>query len=329
MSNLKLCEREKIEFYVRCKRGIRDIARLVRRDHSVISREIRRNGGVSGYDARRAQVSADKRLAHNVKRKLDKDNQLKQYVLKQLREDWSPKVVAGRLKKHPPPQLKGKRISHESIYQYIYEGEGRYENLYSHLRRGQPRRHQLHTRTRFKTIIPERKSIHARPEEINNRSEAGHWETDSMICKKQREIISVQYERKIKLVRIHKLPNKTAEETKYALINTIESLQLGAVKSITFDNGSEGALHTAIRDDWQVDTYFCDTYCSWQKGGVENENGIIRFYIPKNADLSKLTDRDIYNIQEKLNNRPRESLDFRTPNELAFELGWISGALKT
>lgn len=328
MSNLKLCDREKIEFYLRCKQGIREIGRLVHRDHGVISREVRRNGGASDYDAKLAQKLADKRLAHNTKRKLDKDSSLKQYVVKQLREDWSPKVVAGRLKKHPPPELKGKRISHESIYQYIYTGEGRYEQLYEHLRRGQPRRHQLHTRTASKTTIAERKSIHLRPEEINDRSEPGHWETDSMICKKQREIISVQYERKIKLVRIHKLPNKTAPETRDALIKTIESLQPGAVKSMTFDNGTEGALHMTIRDNWNVDTYFCDPYCSWQKGGVENENGIIRYYIPKDANLSKLTDHDIYIIQEKLNDRPRESLDFRTPNELARELNWISGALK-
>lgn len=329
MSNLKLCEREKVEFYLRCKQGIRDIARLTHRDHSVISREVKRNGGASGYDAKLAQARADKRIGHNRKRKLDKDPNLKQYIVEQLKEDWSPKVVAGRLKKFPPPDLKGKRISHESIYQYIYTGEGRYENLYSHLRRGQPRRHKLHARTGSKTTIPERKSIHLRPVEINERKEAGHWESDSMLCKKQREIISVQQERKIKLVRIHKLPNKTAPETRDALIKTIESLQPGAVKSLTFDNGPEGALHTAIRDDWNVDTYFCDTYCSWQKGGVENMNGIIRFYIPKNADLSKLTDMDIYNIQEKLNNRPRESLDFRMPNELAVQLGWLSGALKT
>ena len=329
MSNLKLCEREKIEFYLRCKQGIREIGRFIHRDHGVISREVRRNGGASGYDAKRAQILADKRLGHNTIRKLDKDSDLKQYVVEQLKKEWSPKVVAGRLKKHPPPALKGKRISHESIYQYIYTGEGRYEQLYEHLRRGASRRHQLHTRTSSKITISERKSIHERPEEINNRSEAGHWETDSMICKKQREIISVQYERKIKLVRIHKLSNKTAPETRDALIKTIESLQPGAVKSLTFDNGTEGALHMTIRDDWNVVTYFCDPYCSWQKGGVENENGIIRYYIPKDADLSKLTDHDIYEIQEKLNDRPRESLGFKTPNELARELNWISGALKT
>lgn len=329
MSNLKICEREKIEFYLRCRQGIREIGRLIHRNHGVISREIERNGGTSGYDAKRAQALANKRLAHNTKRKLDKDPKLKRYVLKQMKEeDWSPKAIAGRLKKHPPPGLRGKRISHESIYQYIYEGEGRYENLFEHLKRGQPRRQKFHTRTTAKTMIPMRKSIHERPPEINNRSVAGHWETDSMICKKQREILSVQFERKIKLVRIHKLANKTALETKDALIKTIESVQPGAVKSMTFDNGTEGALHTTIRDDWKVETYFCDTYCSWQKGGVEQTNGMIRFYLPKNADLSQFTDRDIYEIQEKLNNRPRESLDFRTPNELARELGWISGALK-
>lgn len=139
----------------------------------------------------------------------------------------------------------------------------------------------------------------------------------------------MQQERKIKLLSLHKLPNKTAVETRDALIKTIESLQPGAVQTITFDNGGEGALHAIIRDDWDVDTYFCDTYCSWQKGGVENANGMIRYYLPKNADLSKLTDRDIYEIQEKLNNRPRESLGFQTPNELAVQLGWKSGALKT
>lgn len=329
MSNLKLCDREKIEFYLRCKQGIREIGRLIHRDHGVISREVRRNGGASGYDANCAQAMANKRLAHNTVRKLDKDSGLKKYVIEQLKGEWSPKVVAGRLKKHPPPELKGKRISHESIYQYIYTGEGRYEQLYEHLRRGQPRRHKLHTRTASKTTIPQRKSIHLRPEEINDRSVVGHWETDSMICKKQREIISVQYERKIKLVRIHKLPNKTAPETKDALIKTIESLQPGAVKSMTFDNGTEGALHMTIRDGWNVETYFCDPYKSWQKGGVENMNGIIRYDIPKDADLSKLTDRDIYELQEKYNNRPRESLDFKTPNELAAELNWVSGALET
>jgi len=329
MSNLKLCEREKIEFYLRCKQGIREIARLIHRDHSVISREVQRNGGVSGYDAKRAQAMADKRLGHNRIRKLDKDRELKQYVVNNLTEDCSPKQVAGRLRKYPPPEIKGKLISHESIYQYIYTGEGRYEQLYQHLRRGQPRRQKFHARTSAKTTIAERQSIHLRPEEINNRSVAGHWETDSMICKKQREIVSVQYERKIKLVRIHKLPNKTAIETRDALIRTIESLQPGAVKSMTFDNGTEGALHMTIRDDWQVDTYFCDTYCSWQKGGVENTNGLIRQYIPKDADLSKLTYRDIYAIQEKLNNRPRASLGFKTLNEMAAELKWIGGALKT
>lgn len=328
MSNLKLCERERIEFYLRCQQGIREIARLLHRDHSVVSREVRRNGGAFGYKAPLAQVQADKRVGHNRKRKLDKDSELKQYVLENIKQDCSPKQVAGRLKKYPPPELKGKSISHESIYQYIYTGEGRYEQLYEHLRRGQPRRQKFHARVATKTMIVERKSIHERPEEINNRSVAGHWESDSMLCKKQREIISVQHERKIKLVRIHKLPNKTALETRDALIKTIESLQPGAVKSLTFDNGTEGAMHTVIRDDWQVETYFCDPFASWQKGGVENTNGLIRQYIPKNADLSKLTYQDIYEIQEKLNNRPREALGFRTPNEMAIELNWMSGALK-
>lgn len=164
--------------------------------------------------------------------------------------------------------------------------------------------------------ITERLSIHQRPEVVGERAKYGDWESDSVIFSKQKFALSVQSERKSKLIRMHKVANKTAEETKYALIKTVESLPIEMFKTITFDNGGEGAKHMEIKKEYGVETYFCDPFASWQKGGVENANKLIRHYLPRSTDLSQLTDRDIYDIQEKLNNRPRKCLGYQTPNEV-------------
>ena len=148
------------------------------------------------------------------------------------------------------------------------------------------------------------------------RTTFGHWESDSVIYTKQKPVLSVQLERKSRLVRFHKTRDKTAEETEHAIRKTIESLPKECFKTMTFDNGTEGARHGNIRDDYEIDTYFCDTYSSWQKGGVENVNGIIRWFLPKTKDLSVLSDREIYDIQELINDTPRKCLGYRTPNEV-------------
>lgn len=126
----------------------------------------------------------------------------------------------------------------------------------------------------------------------------------------------MQSERKSKLIRMHKMLNKSAEETKNALIKTAESLPKELFLTVTFDNGTENAKHTEIKKEYAVQTYFCDAFASWQKGGVENANKLIRHYLPLKTDMNQLTDRDIYLIQEKLNNRPRRCLGYRTPNEV-------------
>lgn len=312
-------EREKIEYYLRLKRGIREIGRRIGRDHSVISREVRRNkAGRARYVAAVATVIEERRRRRRKGRKLEKDPRLHDYVVHELRRGRSPDVIAGYLKLLPVPELKGKTVSHESIYRYIYDGEGRYEGLYHHLLHHRPRRQKYGTRkSRQKPRIPERVAIHARPEEVMERSSFGHWESDTVIYSKQRAVLSVQIERKSRLLRFHRAPNKTAEETEHALRKTIESLPQGSFKTMTFDNGTEGVRHTVIRDEYGIKTFFCDAYASWQKGAVENVNGIIRRYLPKTKDLSVLTDREIHEIQERINDTPRKSLGYRTPNEVA------------
>jgi IS30 family transposase len=145
-----------------------------------------------------------------------------------------------------------------------------------------------------------------------------------MIFSKQKAIVSVQVERKSRLVRISKFENKSAEETKNALVKTAESVPRELFQTITFDNGTENVQHAEIKQEYGIETYFCDPFASWQKGSVENMNKLIRRYLPRHTDLSKLTNQDIFLIQEKLNNRPRKVLKYQTPNEVI-----KSGAVKT
>jgi transposase, IS30 family len=164
--------------------------------------------------------------------------------------------------------------------------------------------------------IKERTSIHERPAYVESRAEFGHFETDSVIFSRGLCILSVQYERKTSLVRLTKLPNKTAIATASALRSLANEFDgRHPVLSVTYDNGTENVLHTELIHQYGIATYFADTYSSWQKGGVENANGLIRQYLPRNIDFESMTDDAIYQIQEKLNNRPRKRLQWLSPNE--------------
>lgn len=288
------------------------------RSPSIISREINRNRHPSGkYLADYAQSLAEKKSHITNKRKMDKDSELSRYVRKKLEEEWSPEQISGRLKEYPPESMAGKTISHESIYQYIYNSpQGNY--LYHYLRyKNAPRRQKQYSRKLRKSFIPARISILERPGIINDRKRYGDWESDTMVFKKQKPAVSVQHERKSLLLRLSKLANRSDEETLEALKATVESLPLkDLAKSFTFDNGGENAKHTVIRNDYGIETYFCEPYKSWQKGGVENSNGLIRQYLPKNAKLDNITGGILYEIQERINNRPRKKLNYKTPNEV-------------
>ena len=317
MNRITYYERQIIESGLRTKKTLRDIARSLNRDHTVISREVESHSGdYLPYTAVSAQRIADQSQRDRSKKKLEKDFELKDYVVRALKDDQSPEQIAGTLKEQPPFYLEGKNLCHETIYQYIYNGEGRFQYLYAHLRRKHFKRRKQKARKPRKTSILERVSIHERPEEVNQKLTFGHWESDTVVCRKQVSALSVQYERKSQLVRIHKVANRTARETEYALHDTISSLSQSLFKSMTFDNGGEGACHTKIRDGYNIKTFFCDGYASWQKPGVENINGLIRQYIPKDAMLDEMTIDDIYAIQEKLNNRPRKNLNYLTPNQV-------------
>jgi len=315
LSNLTLIEREQIEYYLSLNLKKRRIAKLIGRNIAVVVREIQRHKSpYFPYNAAIAQMAAERKSHKTNKRKLDKNEKLRQWVIDRLRDKWSPEQIEGRLKKYPPPELKGAVITHETIYQYIYTNDDN-PLLYKHLRRSKWLRRKRGKRKYRAQVIPDRTSIHLRPEGINKREEVGHFESDTVEFRKQREVISVQYERKIQLVRITKLLTKKAEDTEYALAKTLENLPPELRQSITFDNGTENVKHINLKEFYDIETYFCDPYSAWQKGGVENSNGLIRQYLPKKTNMQTISKNDILEIQESLNNRPRKGLGYLTPNE--------------
>lgn len=328
MKHLNYEERKCIERMVKEGLGIREMGRILQRSHSSISQEMARNKRVyeKWYCAETAHERFLKRQNNkgNV-RKLEKDDDLKRMVIQNLNEDFSPEQAAGLIN-----LIGEKNICHETIYQFIYSEEGRKLKLWLKLRhRKYPRRRKHGSRkTHYKVTIKERVSIEHSPKSANIKAEIGHLETDTIIFSKQKRVVSVQADRKTQKCALTILENKTAEETKYALTRAIED-EYGAtnVKTITHDNGTENAKHMEIRDEYQVGTYFCTPYASWQKGLVENINKLIRQYLPSTMNISNLTQDDIHIIQEKLNNRPRKLLKYFTPNQ-AYQIFLQGGRIR-
>lgn len=313
-------EREEIERMLEKKKSYRSIGLQLGRGHTVIKREVERNtGDYLPYEAQKAQKRAEKRRYGKRKRKLQQNEELREYVVEKLCDEWSPEQIAGRLEEQEekPPG----NVSHESIYQYIYSEEGRKEKLYRHLRTYRSLRRKRGRRKSRKQRIPERISIHERPEIVETKGRYGDWEGDTVESARTGQGgISVHYERKSQLCRIHQLENKEAKKTEESWMKTIDSLPLHLFLTFTFDNGTENVNHISLRKEFDIETYFCDPYSSWQKGGVENCNKLIRQYFPKKTDFSKVSEEKIYAVQEKLNDRPRKSLRYRTPNEVISDL---------
>jgi len=317
---ITLFERQRIEHYLRGRVKKRQIAKYLARDHSVIIREIQRNIDPDGiYRSNTAQRKADFRKSREKKKKLEKDDMLRNYTIEKLMEGWSPDVISGVLKNRLEPRMIDRYVSHETIYQFIYTGQGRFMGLYQYLMRKHKKRKKHKSRKHGKNNqIKHRTPIELRPQIINARQRVSDWESDTMECKFNH--LSVQTERVTRLLRINRVKNKTADETLKALILTIETLPRNAIQSITFDNGKEGAHHWKLKQAYGLETYFCDSYCSWQKGSVEHANGLLRKYFPKKINLSEVTDYEIKAIQEKINNTPRKILNYKTPNKLYIEL---------
>jgi transposase, IS30 family len=311
--HLQSCERDEIACLLAKGYSIRKISRILSRNPSTISREIRRNGSQirdTMYRSHRAQLRADERKKKSHHKIRLKNDLIRDYVDHKLSIDMTPEQIAGRLTR----DLEGYRTNHESIYLYIYNER---PDLIKQLVRGKRKRQKRSIKPGKRMVkIPNRTMINKRPKVINDRKAYGHWEADTIISRQSKSTLVVVRERKMQIMLVLKIPRKTALYMRKAVIQLLRRVPKKFVKSITFDNGLENAEHERIAKALGIKTYFCNPYHSWEKGGIENGIGLIRRYFPKKTDFSLISEKEILNVEERLNNRPRKSLGFRTPLEV-------------
>jgi IS30 family transposase len=304
--------KDRENLYIWKKEGVAvsEMARRLGKDKSSIFRELSRNSGRKvGYLPDRAHDRALKRRTNRIK-KLDKNPKLKSYVITKLNDGWSPEMISGRAKYEGIPVV----ASSETIYQFVYSKEGNKLGLFRLLRNKKSKRGKLHSR-KTRGVILDRVSIHDRPITIEDRQEFGHFEGDLVINKtSMSRNVSVILERKTRFVQLNKNESKKSTNVMQVIFNTMALLPAAARKSITFDNGKEFAKHSVLRI-MKTETYFCDAYASWQKGGVENVNRILRWFLPKSMPLRDLTEDQLDRLETKINNLPRKCLGFRSAAE--------------
>ena len=306
-------ERDQLALFVAQKLTQREIARRMTRNVSTICRELQRNRFGNHYVAIHAHAQAQQRKSLAGKRHPLKDEETYTYVIEKLRWGWSPEQIAGRL------QLEYHRniISHEAIYQFIYAEKNIQKKWWEYLPRKQRRRKKKYGRTSQRGHIPDRVSIHERAAETETRQVVGYWEGDSVEGKAHRGAIHTQVERKTRLLCAVKMPDRTAEATREAQHKIFSWLPRLLRKSTTVDNGKEFALHK----EFMLPVFFADPYASFQRGTNENTNGLLRRYLPKKTDFSTLTQEELNDIVQEMNNRPRKCLDFYSPSEI-FQQEW-------
>jgi len=313
-------ERHVLAAYLSDSKSLRWISTKLRRSVGGLSAEITRNsldGTREGYHPETAQVRSGVRQHDANRRNPLKDVRVRAYVTEKLLDDWAPDEIAERLKIDFPKDP-AMRVSYETIYQWVASPEGRALDLPKHLRRGKPRREKRlapsHSRG---ATIPHRTGIEERPSIVATRRRFGDWETDTMLGRREKgAAVSVQRERRSGFVRLTRVADKSACETQRAIVGTLGELPASLRRTLTYDNGTENVLHVAVAATLGLQTYFCDPYASWQKGGVENEIGNVRQYRPKGQSLESLTDTELHAIEQRLNNRPRKRLGYRTPFEV-------------
>jgi transposase, IS30 family len=312
MNYTQLTREQRYQIYALMKAGHNQsqIAAIVGCHKSTIFRELRRNCGPHGYYPNQAQLLTRRRQRHSHGPRIP--DQTWQQVELLLGQQWSPEQITGRLKLE-----RQQTVSPERIYLYIYADKRRGGSLHCHLRSQKKQRKRYGGYIR-RGQIPNRTSIEQRPPIVASKRRYGDWEADTIIGARHRGGILSVVERKSKLTRLRRLATKAAAEMKDQTIALLAPLA-ARVHTITVDNGKEFCEHELIASGLQARIYFAHPYVSWERGLNENTNGLVRQYFPKKYEFSRITDQDLQLVENLLNNRPRKTLGYRTPNEVFFK----------
>ncbi len=310
---LDIDERYEIYRLHQSNTSLRQIGHLMSRSTSTISRELDRNalprGEYKPGSADRIALSRCRRPS-----RIERLSPLRFYIDDRLAMGWSPEQIAGRLRLEESEHTVGV----ETIYRYIYRPRIRPEKLYRFLPRAKASRGRRYFKRR-REPLEGRRSIHDRPETVAGRAVFGHWEGDLMQFRTQRGNLLTVCERKTRFVLTAPLKTKTAAETGKAIIKALRRLPQAARKTMTFDNGGEFCDHHSLEAALKLKTYFCDPHSPWQRGMIENTNGILRRDMPRKTDITNYTTRDIDEITWAVNSTPRKCLGYKTPAEAFLE----------
>jgi IS30 family transposase len=312
-------ERVIIETLLDEKKSKSYISTKLKRSRSTITREVNKwiTEPNDKYDAKLADWYAKDTYLN--KRNLDKIETFKKlqiYVYKGLLKHWSPEQISGRIKiDYPNDSIM--TISHEAIYQHIYAHRQAKLNrkLIALLPYHKSIRRRANAYSKRKTRIKNQTSIDDRPTHIETREEVGHWEGDLVIGKGQKSAIGTNVERKTRYVLISKLKDRKSKTVTTAFQKDLKPFPKKIKKTMTYDNGMEMAQHELFTKKTGIIVYFAHPYSSWERGTNENTNGLIRRFFPKGTDFNKITEIQLKIAQEKLNNRPRKVLNYKTPAE--------------
>lgn len=300
----------------------RRIARLLGRAPSTICRELARGRPHEGADRPYCpllgqRVHDQRRLRCRPKRKLVRGGACCLFVRRHLLDfRWSPEQIAATLRRMHPDDPSA-RVSHETIYAMIYAQPrgGLKAAMIEALRQGKARRGTRRRTLAGSAIVPESLKIIHRPEEVDARLIPGHWEGDMIKGAFSRTSVGTLVERKTRFVILGKMDGNGAEAALEGFTRQMRRLPASFRKSMTYDRGLEMACHPELARRLKIDIWFCDPHAPWQRGSNENTNGLLRQFLPKGSDLSQYSQRDLNHIAKLLNDRPRKTLDWKTPAE--------------
>jgi len=312
-------ERDKITVLQGEGLSIRKIAKELGRSPSTISRELNRPEALffrGKYIGSQTDTRVKNNWKHTHKRENPylKDKSVKRFIESSLKFGYSPAIISSMLK-----QKFDIKLSHETIYIYIYTPKRNLTQFLLRRKFGRKHRRMRLIKQGTGKNIPNRVDIDLRDKLANLRIEIGHFECDSVESGRQRgqkrnSCLTVMVDRASRKTIIKKTTSKTSVETTKSILKAMKPYQ-NTIKSITYDNGSEFAKHEKINKELNIKSYFCKPYHSWEKGTVENINGLIRRFFPKGTNFDTITEEAISYVEDWINNRPMKILNYMTPNQ--------------
>jgi len=302
--------------------SLRAIGRRLGRDHTSIMREINRNRPTYADDAvywyYATQKIADERLNKARSYRRQNHQPLVEYVEDKLQNDWPPEAIAARIRIDYPNDER-MRISHETIYRWIYLDASQDGALHTHLRRRHSRRRRQKRYGSGRRFIPGRVSIDQRPAIVETRERLGDWEGDTLEGAKGKGGLATHVERRSRYLIAAKLVDKKAATMNTQSISSFLKLPMSRRKTLTVDNGKEFSQFKELEKETGLSVYFADPYAAWQRGTNENTNGLLRFYFPKGTNFHAVTEDELEKIIKKVNHRPRKRLNYQTPHDVFFK----------